>query len=132
MQKLNSIYVVEDDLATRTMLLDFLSQYKNVTVKGFMTGEACIGEILHSKMLPDVVLMDYYLDASLVAKYTGLDTLDKIKEISPQTRVIMFSSVDYDNIVKLAMEKGASDYVIKGPKAFDEVKSIIEKSFSLN
>ena len=131
MQKLNSIYVVEDDSAARTMMLDFLAQYKDVTVKGFMTGEACIGEILHSKIHPDVVLMDYYLVTSLVARYTGLDTLAKLKEISPQTRIIMFTSVEYEHVVNLAKEKGASDYVIKGPKGFDEIKSIIEGSFSL-
>lgn len=132
MQKLNSIYVVEDDSAARMMMLDFLGQYKDVTLKGFMTGEACIGEIIHSKIFPDVILMDYYLEASLVAKYTGLDTLARIKEISPQTRIIMFTSVDYDHIIELAKEKGASDYVIKGTKGFDEVKSIIDRSFSLS
>src|SRR5436190_1620109 len=128
MQKLNSIYVVEDDSVERTMMLDFLSQYKNVTLKGFMTGEACIGQILHSQIFPDIILMDYYLDTSLVAEYTGLDTLTKIKEICPQTRIIMFTSVDYSNIIKLSKEKGASDYVIKGANGFDEVKAIIEKN----
>jgi DNA-binding NarL/FixJ family response regulator len=132
MQKLNSIYVVEDDLASRMMMLDFLGQYKDVTLKGFMTGEACIGEILHSKMLPDLVLVDYYLEASLVAKYTGLDTLARIKEVSPQSRIIMFTSVEYEHIIKLAKEKGASDFVIKGPNGFDEIKRIIEKSYSLS
>jgi CheY-like chemotaxis protein len=132
MQKLNSIYVVEDDSAARMMMLDFLEQYKGVTLKGFMTGEACIGEILHSKVFPDIVLMDYYLEASKVAKYTGLDTLARIKEISPQTRIIMFTSVEYDHIIALAKEKGASDYVIKGPKGFDEIKNIIDSSYSLS
>jgi len=132
MQKLNSIYVVEDDSSARMMMLDFLEQYKGVTVKGFITGEACIGEILHSKVLPDVVLVDYYLEASLAGKYHGLETLVKIKEISPQTRIIMFTSVDKEHIIKLAKENGASDYVIKGPKGFDEIKSIIDSSYSLS
>jgi len=131
MQKLKSIYVVEDDVAARTMMLDFLEQYKDVTLKGFMTGEACIGDILYTKEFPDVILMDYYLEASKVAKYTGLDTLAKIKEISPQTRIIMFTSVEYDHIIELAKEKGASDYVVKGPKGFDEVKKIIDSNYSL-
>jgi two-component system response regulator HydG len=132
MQKLNSIYVVEDDAAARMMMLDFLEQYKDVTVRGFVTGEACIGEIVFSKKLPDVVLMDYFLEASLAAKYHGLDTLTKIKEISPQTRIIMFTSVDDDRIRQLAKEKGASDYVLKGPKGFDEIKSILDSSYSLS
>lgn len=131
MQKLNSIYVVEDDSASRTMMLDFLEQYKGVLVKGFMTGEMCIGEMIHSKVYPDIVLMDYYLDTSRVAKYTGIDTLAKIKELSPNTRIIMVTSVDHDRIVEGSKEMGASDYVMKGPKAFEEVKSIIDKNYTV-
>ncbi len=132
MKKLNSIYVVEDDAAARTMMLDFLGQYKDVKLKGFITGEACIGEIVHSQMHPDLILMDYFLEASLAAKYHGLDTLVKIKEISPETRVIMFTSVDDEDIIKLAKEKGASDYVIKNQKGFEAIKSIIDSSYKLS
>jgi len=132
MKKLNSIYVVEDDSASRTMMLDFLSQYKNVTVKGFVTGEACIGEIVYTKAHPDLILMDYYLEGSLAAKYQGIETLTKIKEISPETRIIMFTSVTDEDIMKRALEKGASDYVIKGTGGFDEVKRIIDSAFMLN
>jgi len=131
MQKLNSIYVVEDDSAARMMMLDFLGQYKDVTLKGFITGEACIGEIIHSKISPDLILMDYFLEASLAAKYHGLDTLTKIKEISPQTRIIMFTSVDDPEIIKLAQKKGASNYVLKGSEGFDEIKKIIESSYKI-
>jgi|SRR6185436_21112923 len=131
MQKLNSIYVVEDDSAARMMMLDFLEQYKGVTLKGFMTGEACIGEIVHSKIHPDIVLVDYYLEASLAAKYHGLDTLVKIKSISPETRIIMFTAVEDKEIMRLAEKKGASGYVIKGPNGFDEVKRIIDSNYSL-
>jgi len=129
MKKLKSIYVVEDDSVARTMMLDFLGQYKDVTLKGFMTGEACIGDILHTKVHPDLILIDYYLEGSLVAKYHGLDTLVKIKEISPDSRIIMFTAVERDNIIELAKEYGASDYVIKGPNGFNEVKRIIDSSY---
>ena len=132
MKKLKSIYVVEDDSVARTMMLDFLSQYKDVTVKGFITGEACIGEIIFSKKYPDLILMDYYLEGSLVAKYQGLETLEKIKEMCTDTRIIMFTSVERENIIELAKEKGASDYIIKGPKGFDELKRIIESSYDLS
>lgn len=131
MQKLKSIYVVEDDATSRTMMLDFLEQYKGVLLKSFLTGEMCIGEMIHTKEYPDIVLMDYYLDGSRVATYTGNDTLAKIKQLSPQTRIIMFTSADYDHIAKASKELGASDFIIKGPKAFEEVKSIIDKNYTV-
>ncbi len=133
MQKLNSIYVVEDDSTSRMMLLDFLEQYKGVTVKGFMTAEACIGAIVFNKETPpELVFMDYYLDASPAGKYQGLAAVEKIKEISPSTRVVMFSSVDTENIMQIAKEKGASDYVVKGPNGFNQLKKIIDSGYSLS
>ena len=131
MKKLNSIFVVEDDLTARTMMLDFLSQYKDVAVKGFITGEACIGDILFHKKFPDLILMDYYLEGSIVAKYQGLETLAKIKELCKDTPIIMFTSVDKEDIREIAKEKGASDYIIKGPKGFEQLKRIIESNYEL-
>ena len=131
MQRLKSIYVVEDNAASRTMMLDFLGQYGGVALKGFMTGEACLGDMIHTKTTPDLVLMDYHLDASMVTKYHGLDTLAEIKKISPATRIIMFTSFDEEKTMKLAKELGASDYVIKGPGGFDEIKHLIEGGFDV-
>ena len=132
MQTLKSVYVVEDDSSARTMMLDFLSQYKNVTVKGFMTGEACLRDMVFNKMAPDLVLMDYYLEGSVVAKYHGLGALAEIKKISPSTRVIMFTSAEHEDLVKIAKEEGATAFIVKGPKGFEELKRIIDSSFSLS
>ena len=131
--KLNTVYVVEDDVTARNMMLDFLSQYKNINVRGFFTGDACIKEIVNGNApVPDLIMMDYFLDASIAAKYDGLDTLAKIKDICPETSVIMFTSVDNERIVKLAKEKGALDYVVKGADGFSKLKTIIENNFQLN
>ena len=131
--KLNSVYVVEDEVPARTMMLDFLSQFKNVKTKGFFTGDACIKEIVSGKSaVPDLILMDYYLDASIAAKYDGLDTLAKVKEMCPETKIIMFTSVDNERVIKLAKEKGAFDYIIKGADGFEKLKNIIDSNFELN
>jgi len=132
MQKLKSIYVVEDDATSRTMMLDFLGRYEGVTLKAFMTGEACLGDMIHTKTNPDLVLMDYHLEASLVTKYHGLDTLAEIKKISPDTRIIMYTSVEQEKTIKQAKDLGAFDYVIKGPDGFDKIKRIIDSSFDVS
>jgi response regulator of citrate/malate metabolism len=130
-QSLKSIYVVEDNADARAMVLDFLSQFNGVQTKGFFTGDACIKDIVDGKNIPDVILMDYYLDSSFASKYDGLDTLSKIVEICPESKIIMFTSVDNERIVKLAKEKGAFDYVVKGEQGFDKLKTILENNFEV-
>ena len=132
MQPLKSIYVVEDDSNARAMMLDFLGRYTDVQVKGFMTGEAAIGDMVFHKTNPDLVLMDYYLEGSRVTKFHGLGALAEIKKISPATRVIMFTSAEHEDIMRLAIEQGASDFIIKGPGGFADLKRIIEGSFQLS
>src|SRR5262245_24600646 len=125
--KPKTIYVVEDEVSARNMMLDFLSQYKNANARGFFTGDACIKEIVNGHAaVPDLILMDYFLDASIDAKYDGLDTLAKIKEICPETKVIMFTSVENERIIKLAREKGAFEYIVKGKDGFDKLKNILD------
>lgn len=57
--------------------------------------------------------------------------LDKLKEISPKTDVIMLTSVDNKKIIELAKKKGALDYVVKSATGFNELDSVLKKHFSL-
>jgi len=130
-KKLTNLFIIEDTVADRTMLTDYLSKYPTITVKGFYTGDACIKDIINGKAVqPDLILMDFFLDASFASKRDGLETLEKIKEISPESEVIMFTSVENPRIMDLAKQKGALDYIIKGKDSFQKLDSLLEKHFS--
>ena len=76
--------------------------------------------------------MDYFLDAALASKYDGLDTLAKVKEICPTTKIIMFTSVENERIIELAKEKGALGYIVKGTEGFNQLDEMIRSNFSVN
>lgn len=132
-KKLKNIYIVEDSEIERSMLKDHLSKYKGVSVKEYSTGSACLKEIiLGDAAEPDLVLLDYFLDSSFGPSKDGLETLAKLKEISPQTDVIMITSVDNERIIELAKKNGALGYIVKGTKSFKELDAILKKHFNLN
>jgi DNA-binding NarL/FixJ family response regulator len=127
---LKHIIIVEDSPAERTMMTDFLSRYEGVKITGFYSGDACIKAMVTETVAsPDLVLMDYFLDSNLAAKYDGLDTLVKIKEICPDSKVIMFTSVENNRIVDLAKEKGAFDYIVKNQAGFEKLDQVIRNAF---
>ena len=131
-KKLTNLYIVEDAPDQRTYITDHLSKYPGVTVKGFFTGDACIKEIVSNLAVqPDLVLVDYFLDSSLGAKRDGLETLDKIRELCPDAKVVMLTSVENPRVMELAMQKGALDYIVKGTESFSKLDIIIEEHFSL-
>jgi len=131
-KKLEKVFIVEDSEIERSMLKDHLSKYSNLKITEYSSGVTCIKElILGNAEEPDLILMDYFLDSSFGPSKDGLESLSKIKEIFPDTNVIMLTSVNNKKIIDLAKEKGALDYVVKGVSGFKDLDSILEKHFSL-
>jgi DNA-binding NarL/FixJ family response regulator len=132
MKKLEKVFIVEDSEIERSMLRDHLTKYPNLKITEYSSGTTCVKElILGTAEQPDLILMDYFLDSTFGPSKDGLESLSKIKEIYPETNVIMMTSVDNKRIIDLAKEKGALDYVVKGTSGFKTLDSILEKHFSL-
>ena len=131
-KKLQSVFIVEDSEVERSMLKDHLAKYPNLKIREYSSGVACINDIIVGNLdEPDLVLMDYFLDSSFGQSKDGLESLAKLKEICPDTNVIMLTSVDNKRIIELAREKGALDYVVKGVTAFKELDTVLKKYFSV-
>lgn len=131
LKKLNSVYVIEDNPVELDMIIDFLGKYPNLSVKGFFNGDACIKDVVVSKVFPDLILIDYFLDSNLAASKDGLEILAKLKEISPNSEIIMFTSVDNGRIVDLARKKGALSYIVKGESGYEKLDTVLKKNFIL-
>ncbi|MBN9299557.1 MAG: sigma-54-dependent Fis family transcriptional regulator [Filimonas sp.] len=108
-----SIYIVEDDAFYGAMLQHFLSLNPDFEVKKFSSASMLM-EALHEK--PDVITLDYSLPDA-----TGIDLLEKIKERSPDTKVIVVSGQnDIQTAIDL-LKKGAYDYIIKNENTTDHL-----------
>jgi two-component system, NarL family, response regulator LiaR len=130
-KKLNTVFIIEDNPVERSMLLDFFEKYPSLVVKGFLSGDACIKEIIMSKVSPDLILVDYFLDSDLSYSKDGLEIIAKIKDISPYTEFIMLTSVDNEKIMDLARRKGVMGYVVKGVSSYEMLDSILQKKFTI-
>ena len=131
-KKLKTVFIVEDSAMERSMMKDHFQKYPGLTVKDYSSGNACLKElILGTADEPDLILMDYFLDSTFGASKDGLETLSKLKEICPDTSVIMLTSVDNPKIIELAKKKGALDYVVKSSTGFKELDAVLKKHFDL-
>ena len=116
LKKLRTIHIVEDNAMERNMLVDFLGNYPELKIKEFSNGDDCIKDIIVSKNSPDLFLLDYFLDSNNPLSKDGLEVMTKLKEISPNSEFIMFTSVDNERIIELARKKGAMAFLVKGSK----------------
>jgi RNA polymerase sigma factor (sigma-70 family) len=63
---------------------------------------------------PDAVLMDIFLP-----RMSGIECTARLKALLPQTRIVMLTAVDDDEMVFLALEAGADGYLLKRTKPAD-------------
>ena len=112
-----SVFVVDDDKMFLTSLAHHIKGMfiSSPNIKTFPTGEECLKN-LHTK--PNVVILDYFLNSQYPEAMNGVNVLKKIKEINPDTEVIMLSAQDKMEVAIDVMKHGAADYVIKNDNVF--------------
>ena len=119
MKKENTILVVDDDQAHRTMLRTLLSGW------GYKIVEADDGQVAVEKVHEqafDMILMDIRM-----LKVSGLEALDGIKTYNPAIPVIIMTAYSSVETAVEALKKGAYDYLTK-PLDFDELRLAMERA----
>lgn len=118
------IFIVDDDTLYLKSLEFQLSQNPNLKVETFLTGEACLEKLF---LKPDVVILDYILNASNENSLDGIQTLIQIKKTLPDTQVVMLSARDSVEVATNSIKLGAFDYVVKDHNTFSRLKAGIKK-----
>lgn len=102
-----SILIIDDERSIRRTLKDILVHEKYVVTEAI---DALDGLAILRKKSFDVILLDIKMP-----KMDGTEAFEKIKEICPQTPVIMISGhANIDTAVE-AVKKGAFDFISKPP-----------------
>ncbi len=111
------IFILEDDDWYRDLLSYVASLNPEYTVKKFTTGSELL-KALHEN--PDVVTVDYMLP-----DMNGEKVLRQIKELKPDTEVIMISEQNkIDTAVEL-LKLGAYDYMVKTPDIKEKLHNLL-------
>lgn len=121
------IYLVDDDVKTLIMLKHNLEKKIEhpITVNVFAYGENCLDRMQEEQ--PDIVVLDYYLNAIREGAQTGSEVLRQIKELSPSTQVVMISGQEDMETALKCIRAGAYDYIIKNEKAMARLELVVNK-----
>ncbi len=119
---LATILIVEDELMERAIYADLLREhgYKVLSVP---TGAQAL-ELLQVKPV-DVLMVDLVLP-----RVSGLDLIERVKTVTPETPVIVVTGHPSSHNVIAALKLGAFDFIVKGFKPevmLHSVKRALEK-----
>lgn len=100
------VMVVDDSRIVHKQMAGFLQNSDFEIVCFCRSGEEAID--LYPKYSPDVITMDIVLPGA-----DGLNTARKILEMDPAARILMVSSLAYDDLVDEAVKLGAKGFIFK-------------------
>ncbi len=120
------IFIVDDDQFINTLVVKRF-EAEGFRVEAFTYGEECIKALNRN---PDVVILDYYFISNDQKVMNGMEVLDKIKELKPETPVIMLSGQEKGEIVLELARKGIDDYIIKDNNLIDNLKNAVNEIFN--
>ena len=101
----HKILVVEDEESIRQLIS------VNLSAAGYEVREADTGEkalAMSSSFGPDVMVLDLMLPG-----ISGFEVCQRVREMSPETFVIMLTAKSQDTDKILGLEMGADDYMVK-------------------
>lgn len=126
MERTYKIFLIDDDIKTLIMLKSSLERRikHNVVINIFAYGENALDKIDEN---PDIVVLDYYLNAIREEAVNGVEVLKRIKQISPFTSVIMMSGQEDMETALETIRNGAYDYVIKNEKSMQRLELLVNK-----
>ena len=113
--------VVDDSIFARKNLTKMIESFG-----GRLAGEAgdgCTAMTEYSRTWPDLVLMDI-----IMPNMEGIEAAERIVRLHPQARIVMVSSVGYQENIIAALQKGARHFVQKPVRPevlYDVVKYVM-------
>jgi len=125
-EKTGIVFIIEDNPVYAGTLRSFIQsgfpQIKEIKI--FPVGETALPELNKN---PDLVIIDYFLDAKYHDAETGLEIIKKIREEKPNMNILVLSSQSDIEVVVEAVKKYNCSYVKKDADAFDRVEEIVKE-----
>ncbi len=120
-QRVTRILLVDDCHAERCLTAGLLRKEPAFEIHSAEDGIAALEKL--KETIPDIVLTDL-----IMPRMDGLELLDSIRQLYPQTPVILMTAYGNQSLANEALERGAVSYISKADRAnrmVDTVKRIV-------
>jgi DNA-binding NarL/FixJ family response regulator len=114
----HTIIIAEDHALLRNGLCALIAENDDLSVVG-EAGDGLEAISLVQKNAPDLVLMDLSMP-----RFGGIEAIRQIKQIAPQTRILVVSMHATEKHLKAALQAGADGYLLKMAESAEFIVAI--------
>jgi two-component system chemotaxis response regulator CheY len=115
--------VVDDSVFARKSIAKMVESFGGQVVGE--AGDGCTAITEYARVLPDMVLMDVTMP-----QMEGIEAVERIVQKDPSARVVMISSVGYQENILAALQKGARHFVqkpVKPETLYDVLRYVLDQ-----
>jgi two-component system chemotaxis response regulator CheY len=115
--------VVDDSVFARKSIAKMVESFGGQIVGE--AGDGCTAITEYARVHPDVVLMDVTMP-----QMEGIEAVERIVQQDPAARVVMVSSVGYQENILAALQKGARHFVqkpVKPETMYDVLRYVLDQ-----
>jgi two-component system, chemotaxis family, chemotaxis protein CheY len=120
--------IVDDSVFARKNLVQMVESFGGLVAGEATDGLTAISE--YARLIPDIVLMDITMP-----HMEGIEAAEKIVRNHPEARIIMVSSVGYQENIVAALQRGARHFVQKPVKPevlYEVIKYVMRDESTAN
>lgn len=117
----NNVFVVDDNKLFLKGAKLYLQKHCNLNVQCYSSVIDCVRDLDKN---PDLIFLDYHFNVKN-SKANGFWGVKKIKSINNKMPIVMITNERSPGTIAKVMKEGAEDFLVKGPLAFEEMKSTI-------
>ncbi len=121
---MKKIAIVDDDAEILETLGKFLKRSEKFEIDTFSNPASVLGILKRGEY--DLVLLDI-----MMPQLNGLDVLEEVKKVSPNTKVIMMTSLSTVDKVLKSYNIGAEDYLTKPFMSLRDVENKVFDNLGL-
>lgn len=121
MRKEKTVLVVDDAAFMRNMLKRVIEGAGSYTVAEAPDGETALR--LYEEICPGLVLLDITMPG-----INGIEVLKQILQKDPDACVVMCSAIGQEQMIREAVENGATDFIVK-PFKPEQIEAALIKAY---
>ena len=128
-KSLHHVFIVDDSPMYRELVKNEVSKIEGIQVSTFKSAEECFNSGL---TLPELVILDLYLDDGSNSVMSGHDALQKFYSMDENVKVVLISAEINETLLEEYKSYRGVDFILKSTEIENDIASMVKNKLYIS